>query len=83
MSEMIERVARAVSQSFHDEGYIEGVSDPAEWNEFLKAARAAIEAMREPTDRMVWDGGTALHDKGEDTAGIWAAMIDAALGGKP
>lgn len=41
---MVERVAEAISLSFREEGYIEGVSQPEEWNEFLKAARAAIEA---------------------------------------
>ncbi len=53
---MIERVAEAISLSFHEEGYIEGMSDPDEWNEFLKAAKMAIRAMREPTDEMMRAG---------------------------
>jgi malic enzyme len=42
--EMVKRAAEAISLSFHEEGYIEGHSDPAEWDEFLKAARAALVA---------------------------------------
>lgn len=47
--EMIDRVARAISLSFHEEGYIEGVSHPSEWQEFVKAAEAVIAAMADST----------------------------------
>lgn len=89
MSEMIERVARAISQSFHEEGYIEGVSDPSEWEEFLKAARAAIEAMRDPTDAMqqaVWEACFDNKYDGTQAPAAYAmcvAVIDAALEDKP
>ena len=48
-----------------------------------EVAKQAIEAMREPTEQMVWDGGTALHDEKEDTTGVWKAMIDSALNSRP
>lgn len=40
----IKAAAEAISLSFHEEGYIEGLSDPSEWDEFVKAAKAALEA---------------------------------------
>lgn len=79
---MIEKVADAISISFRDEGYIEGVSDPNEWNEFIKAAEAAIKAMREPTDEMIFDGLIDPGAWGVDMLYIkevWQAMIDNAL----
>ena len=45
------------------------------WELCLSYARAAIEAMREPTPEMLdayWDAGTASED-------VWKAMITAAL----
>lgn len=32
----------------------------------------------EPTDEMIWQGGSALHDRGENTEGIYAAMLSTA-----
>lgn len=46
---------------------------------YRRDAKAAIEAMREPTDDMVWHGGTAMHDLKEDSTGVYQAFIDAAL----
>lgn len=40
----IKAAAEAISLSFREEGYIEGLSDPSLWHEFLKAAKAALEA---------------------------------------
>ena len=87
MSEMIERVARALrpdamrlppSESLHQEA--------------LGLARVAIEAMREPTEAMVSAGLFAPHlprDREMDpviendwAVTQYAAMIDAALGEK-
>lgn len=45
MSEMIERVARAICDASHDN------PDP-DWRAYEHLARAAIEAMREPTEAM-------------------------------
>ncbi len=62
MSDMIERVAKAIC----------GPEDPCR----LDLARAAIEAMREPTDAMcgAWDVGDTPEAKP-----CWQAMIDEAL----
>ena len=68
MTEMVERVARALAEVdanheiYHQRPYVE-------W------ARAAITAMREPTKEMVRAG---FRDWG-GTSGTWQAMIDAAL----
>lgn len=85
MSEMIERVARAICRA--------GMSGPKDhlnkqenlnWRKFEIEARAAIEAMREPTNAMVeasnreWDGRMSHR-----SSGAWQAMIDAALSPSP
>lgn len=79
MSEMVERVARALAKK--DEF-------PAEfWLEFIEPARAAIEAMREPTGPMKEVGGQKAYDianchpsAGDDECvDIYRAMIAAAL----
>lgn len=81
MSEMIERVARAL---FEDAN---GTSDGWENTNQTRwhiAARAAIEAMREPTPGMLQAGYTEMdyHAEGWLRA-AWPLMIDAALtGGK-
>lgn len=69
---MGERVARAIQVKLDHEFAERGGLAADEMA--AMAARAAIEAMREPTDAMV--------DVGEDEEGsinIWQAMIDAAL----
>ena len=81
---MIEKVARALAREYishHGEesaatdDYIEG-----NWPLFAREARAAIEAMREPTDGMLQAGAKG---SGEDSLGVaegaWQAMIQAAL----
>ena len=72
MSEMVERVARAIFSC--------PSSDP------LVVARETIAAMREPTEKMVMAGGAKLLNRGEyeptaaDGANdIWCAMIDVEL----
>lgn len=74
MSEMIERVARAIMSE----------ENPDSLDQYSAMARAAIEAMREPTDEMKncseevhW--GYSCHVCGGLKEG-WQAMIDAALG---
>jgi hypothetical protein len=91
MSEMVERVARAIEETY------EQYADPTP----AQRARAAIEAMRVPTPAMVnaaWVDGAdgPINEKGvlvieysnsyspsdltQDTAAeVWEAMIDAAL----
>lgn len=68
MSEMIKRVAIAIR--------LRDTTDE------LAMARAAIEAMREPTDDMASAGGSELpdYDAGDDDAvDCWKRMIDEAL----
>jgi hypothetical protein len=85
MAEMIERVAQALKDLasktcyLGEDGVIDGTWDP---NEF---ARAALVALREPTDDMLFAG----HDRMEQMLGemvhtpevgyVLVAMIDAAL----
>lgn len=71
MSEMIERVARVIEENIY--------SETGE-NDFVKAARAAIEAMRELTPEI----DSALADYGAWDAAYpshlaWNDAIDAAL----
>lgn len=68
MSEMIERVARAISIRMGEFPCTD-----------QDCARAAIEAMREPTEAMSEDGyGQAGCSKAHCTA-VYSAMIEAAL----
>lgn len=71
---MIERAARAISDTRHED------YDDALWREMaLDCAIAAIEAMREPTPEMV-KAGLRCGDTGPEPAlGVWRDMIDAAL----
>ncbi len=70
MSEMIQRVARALAQ-------LEGHENlPTLQSAYEQRARVAIEAMREPTDDMLDDGEwNAEHGVGP----TWRSMISAAL----
>ena len=78
MSEMIERVARAMCQSDGD--------DPERyWRDYEVNARAAIEAMREPTEAMIAAGhlndplGCDVADAAAVYPAVWEGMINAAL----
>ena len=84
MTEMIERVAKAmfVASGGNPENYIH--LDPKGWHPH---ARAAITAMRNCTPAML-DAGSAAHPAGGYTRGTllndiieceWVAMCDAAL----
>ena len=68
MSEMIERVARAI-------GVPEQNGLVCEWS--LKAARAAVEAMREATQTMTV--AASMQPGQQSYADIWRTMIDEAL----
>lgn len=80
---MVERVARAMVAE--DSGQEGSMLFDTHWKEFgegyMKTARAAIEAMREPTEEMVNSGECA--DDGmthtDTVVDIYQAMIDAAL----
>lgn len=95
MSEIIERVARAMAEAdgwtwsgphsqMVDE-YASGQSGSRARNWWRTAARAAIKAMREPTPLMCGFGMSPLSDaldegRAPSTRVIWQAMIDTALG---
>jgi hypothetical protein len=88
MSEMVERVAKVIcGQYMISEGFDESELAAAEagemWRDFRVSARAAIEAMREPTKAMVAQyENNGYGDIGDrDAAIIWDEMIDAALRG--
>ena len=78
MSEMVERVARAICKQ--RTGIRSGYETFSQND--IELARAAIEAMREPTSEII----KAHHVVPDDTdftdraARNWSAMIDAALG---
>lgn len=88
---MIERVARAMFERWlqTEEAVADqlqnGPQPPWEDQEFgrrcwLDLARAAIEAMREPTVDMAARGSFRLDDDGDYCpVDVWKAMIDAAL----
>lgn len=101
MTDMIEKVAKAIAvadlnasaKSLPDvpmETMAEYVRLAVEDGHYQAMARAAIEAMREPTDAMLDDGRDRANDyldcgcySSQETVGeCWKAMIDAALNGK-
>lgn len=72
---MIERVARALAQAdgFHADAKSNDSDEVPAWHLYREMARAAIQAMREPTKAM-------RHASDFETAEIkYPAMIDAAL----
>jgi len=85
MTDMIERVAKALRQSDYTDCEPENVMIPI-WC-YFDQARAAIAAMRDCTPAML-DAGSAAHPAGGYTRGTllndiieceWVAMVDAAL----
>jgi hypothetical protein len=79
MSEMVERVAKALEMPMVD---MSTGMTPQRRLELM--ARAAIEAMREPTDEMEKAGAFAWDDDWcteTNALNMWQAMIDAALKG--
>lgn len=89
MSEMLERVARAIALAALDPETRAAVN-PDKWfvaESYYDLARAAIEVMREPTDAMKSAPYDAEIDFGPGGTGdieanplnVWQAMIDAAL----
>jgi hypothetical protein len=87
MSEMVERVARAICSSTGrdpDSPFRDHHGRPLdfpEWKRWSAEARAAIEAMRETTPEMRQAGvlGAGAHYIIGDPNRVWGAMIDAAL----
>lgn len=81
MSEMVERVARALFhwQHGHDRW---DEAEPEEREDACEAARAAIETLREPPDEAlkaaarIWDDDWCTET---NALNMWNAMIDEAL----
>jgi hypothetical protein len=76
MSEMIVRVARALA--------VHQFGNPESWEDQIQMARAAMEAMRLPTDAMTEfgddvRGNHADYEGGNGTDNIWRAMVDKAF----
>lgn len=69
-----DRGAWRKSQGIKD-GRYRDINEPTQ-ADFLELARAAIQAMREPTERMLHAGCLAAN---KDTLEDWQAMIDEAL----
>lgn len=87
MSEMIERVARAIcvaNGEDDDDTYATSATGSPIWRYYESHAIAAITAMREPTGEMIDGGAESLWTlRGPDLNGqpskCWRAMINAAL----
>lgn len=79
MSEMIERVARAIVGEMEDQqlGSESPWHDPEFRDNAFRCARAAIAALREPTEAMRV-AGVRLIDTDEDLIEAWRAMVDVA-----
>lgn len=75
MTSMVKRVADAIQD-------VASISESGGLN-YEEMARAAIEAMREPTERMEDAGNLPTYQWVDDTAGnVWTRMIDSALEGR-
>ena len=72
---MVERVARALAVNMFGRDSEEG------WRQLEGAARAAIAAMREPTEAMLVAGDDWLTnaDCRTEASAVWRAMLDSAL----
>ena len=79
MTDMIERVAQRLFQNMaaSDNGAWE-TADPMITRACMSYARAAIAAMREPTEEMVGQCMDTGHTR-DDAEAVWNKMIDAAL----
>lgn len=82
MNAMIERVARALYDAQSDDGdWLMHESGGPVRTEYRAMARAAIEALREPTNAMCFVNGPGDQHNYADAAAreTWRKMIDAAL----
>lgn len=85
MTTMIERVARAMFEhdQLSDEAKLDEWDDdwigPQGREQYMSLARAAVAAMREPTDAMVKAGRIYHADKRNSVNRVWKKMIDAEL----
>jgi len=82
MESMIEKVARALSiaDGNHQDDCSNDEDETPAWKLYVGSARAALEAMREPTEAMEDSGEKAIYDLPRHIAVMaYEAMINAAL----
>ena len=92
MSEVVERLARAIQEKMFAPHELP-ITDPWLIERYRETARAAIDALREPTEAMADAGGAAFldatiaHESGDKTnrpfVRFWRAMIDEARRERP
>jgi len=87
-SEMVQAVAKAIGRQISGGEVSLGLRHDGSENGWIQAARAAIAAMREPTEAMAVAGEDAVLSRPASqkhaAATVWQAMIDEALkDGKP
>jgi hypothetical protein len=82
MSEMVERVAEAIVAEMAQQTRMSAPTNAALSKSAIEVARAAIEAMREPTSEMS-EAAFQIEASGHSQRTLleagWRAMIDAAL----
>lgn len=82
METMIERVAKALCINNHgnpeEKINVERTGFELRWHLYIKDAKAAIQAMHEPTEKMI-EAAFGKHEKPNPFRTAWYAMIDAAL----
>lgn len=76
MSEMVERVARAISAKHDWKEWEQTHDESPPWSPYIDDARAAIAAMRNPTEEMVI---AVAQQYGPALEADYQAMIDGAL----
>lgn len=94
--DMVERMAEAMVTAYNPDpekpgsfrwNFMEGMTNMSEEQKgvYRMFARAALEAMREPTEAMVAAGSIRgiRDDRRSDAENCWLAMIDAALSDQP
>lgn len=82
MTGMVEKLARALAQAdgFHPEAVSNDCDSQPAWKLYVSQSRAALEAMREPTEEMVKYAEEHSRDPAySHDRTDWQAMIDAAL----
>lgn len=80
MTGMVEKVAIAIFCARENDTQEMWDRSRGPWkDEYRQQARAAIEAMKEPTEEMVITGAYVLDQKPSEAKTTYTAMIDAAL----
>ncbi len=79
MSEMVEKVARAICEGKGYEPEYPVSETKVQWETFIETARIAIEAMRDMTDDMAESIANDASVCGGIAYEIWSNALDAAL----